>query len=695
MDVYIENIKARFGSFRYAEVKTPFNPQTVDQHLIEMIPGLKGTRGRRKSIAKSSDLTLKIVKTADNHLSVVKKDQMTKESPQIKRTIDITGDGVVSRTPTPPAPISSRRKTEVRGGRPKTAARYSDGNTKFDETKSYQMLRRKSMAVEKAEPKKVGAVIFKRKSIHSNFEAKPVDEPVEPEKPAEPKESHKVKTNSATKKRKPSVEEQKQVPEKRAKADAKTDTKPIDATPRQMSEEKIVCEENILSSVGLMKRTSPLKTTGEVSTKQKLNAKKSTAKKVSDKNGAEKMETNMEKQIVLVPFLEIKEENSESLVTSNISDQNVSSTQTSMNTTDANLKENISLISDELSSSIKTEIDSDDGSLMIIDDDFAEKAKESSTPNRSNGRGSISVRDINKMTDKETAQKHSIPSEPLTRARKSFPKSATNTTTSVLKPRTTNALNRSTNSMVCIPLDGLPPLDLITSSSPPPLSVVTSNVSLLARNQPSTSNVAVLSSEPPPLSLSSIQVTPSQNTDMPTISNGMITEQMASAITDSMLREPPRLTSRPKAPLRSDGDGMFPSESGSVCRTLMENAHKMTDFFRSVIEDTLSDLAATTNPEAKIRLMEIELEKQKNAHAKEIADLKANTDRLLAEMKKSMEKERARVINETRKQCEMERIRSIEEAKKKQWCAFCGKEAQFFCCWNTSYCNHLCQRKHW
>ena len=28
-------------------------------------------------------------------------------------------------------------------------------------------------------------------------------------------------------------------------------------------------------------------------------------------------------------------------------------------------------------------------------------------------------------------------------------------------------------------------------------------------------------------------------------------------------------------------------------------------------------------------------------------------------------------------------------------CAACGREAQYFCCWNTSYCDLQCQRSHW
>lgn len=175
----------------------------------------------------------------------------------------------------------------------------------------------------------------------------------------------------------------------------------------------------------------------------------------------------------------------------------------------------------------------------------------------------------------------------------------------------------------------------------------------------------------------------------------MLTEGLASAVTDMIVQGPPKLVARPQAPLRSDGSGICPIEGGSVNKKLADNAYKIADFFRSVIEDTLSDLANTTCPEAKVRLLEIEVEKLQSQHAKEMADLKSNTDRILAEMKKSMEKERQRAINEVRKQCEIERIRAVDETKKKQWCTSCGKEAQFYCCWNTSYCDYACQRKHW
>lgn len=70
-------------------------------------------------------------------------------------------------------------------------------------------------------------------------------------------------------------------------------------------------------------------------------------------------------------------------------------------------------------------------------------------------------------------------------------------------------------------------------------------------------------------------------------------------------------------------------------------------------------------------------------------------DQTLREMRASLEVERLRAIEEIRKEAEEERVKCVEEIKSKQWCAFCGREALYYCCWNTSYCNHECQQMHW
>lgn len=67
----------------------------------------------------------------------------------------------------------------------------------------------------------------------------------------------------------------------------------------------------------------------------------------------------------------------------------------------------------------------------------------------------------------------------------------------------------------------------------------------------------------------------------------------------------------------------------------------------------------------------------------------------MAEMRQSLEQERDRLIGEVKKQLELEKQQAVDETKKKQWCANCKKEAIFYCCWNTSYCDYPCQQAHW
>lgn len=40
---------------------------------------------------------------------------------------------------------------------------------------------------------------------------------------------------------------------------------------------------------------------------------------------------------------------------------------------------------------------------------------------------------------------------------------------------------------------------------------------------------------------------------------------------------------------------------------------------------------------------------------------------------------------------EQEKERAVKEAKSKQWCSNCQKIANYYCCWNTAYCDFECQ----
>ena len=78
-------------------------------------------------------------------------------------------------------------------------------------------------------------------------------------------------------------------------------------------------------------------------------------------------------------------------------------------------------------------------------------------------------------------------------------------------------------------------------------------------------------------------------------------------------------------------------------------------------------------------------------HQQELAEVKHNADLLMMELRQSLDAEKQKVIADFKKSAEIEKARAVAETKKKQWCAHCGKEAIFYCCWNTSYCDYPCQ----
>ncbi len=78
-------------------------------------------------------------------------------------------------------------------------------------------------------------------------------------------------------------------------------------------------------------------------------------------------------------------------------------------------------------------------------------------------------------------------------------------------------------------------------------------------------------------------------------------------------------------------------------------------------------------------------------HQQEIAEYKRIKDTAVMEVRQMMEADKQKCIADLKKQFEIERQKVVTETKKKQWCANCGKEAIFYCCWNTSYCDYPCQ----
>ncbi|XP_075819201.1 MYND-type zinc finger-containing chromatin reader ZMYND8 isoform X15 [Microtus pennsylvanicus] len=137
--------------------------------------------------------------------------------------------------------------------------------------------------------------------------------------------------------------------------------------------------------------------------------------------------------------------------------------------------------------------------------------------------------------------------------------------------------------------------------------------------------------------------------------------------------------------------------SADVAADIAKYTSKMMDAIKGTMTEIYNDLSKNTTGStiAEIRRLRIEIEKLQWLHQQELAEMKHNLELTMAEMRQSLEQERDRLIGEVKKQLELEKQQAVDETKKKQWCANCKKEAIFYCCWNTSYCDYPCQQAHW
>ncbi|XP_051279949.1 protein kinase C-binding protein 1 isoform X6 [Dicentrarchus labrax] len=169
-------------------------------------------------------------------------------------------------------------------------------------------------------------------------------------------------------------------------------------------------------------------------------------------------------------------------------------------------------------------------------------------------------------------------------------------------------------------------------------------------------------------------------------------------------KDPPQNTSSTAAQVSSgssssftSGDLQIPTVSADVAADIAKYTNKIMDTIKGTMTEIYNDLSKSTsgNTIAEIRRLRIEIEKLQWLHQQELSEMKHNLELTMAEMRQSLEQERERLVAEVKKQTESEKQQAVDETKKKQWCANCRKEAIFYCCWNTSYCDYPCQQAHW
>lgn len=155
---------------------------------------------------------------------------------------------------------------------------------------------------------------------------------------------------------------------------------------------------------------------------------------------------------------------------------------------------------------------------------------------------------------------------------------------------------------------------------------------------------------------------------------------------------------------QSIGYQLIPPEAGPLSARLYHGAEELAKRMAQLMEEAYKEAAHNSqNSEdnsfdkhhATVHFLRLQIERMRWQHQQQLAELKHNTDRMLREMRASLEAERLRAVEETRREVEQEKIRCIEETKRKQWCVMCHHEALFYCCWNTAYCGYICQQSHW
>ncbi|XP_016837561.1 protein kinase C-binding protein 1 isoform X2 [Nasonia vitripennis] len=177
-----------------------------------------------------------------------------------------------------------------------------------------------------------------------------------------------------------------------------------------------------------------------------------------------------------------------------------------------------------------------------------------------------------------------------------------------------------------------------------------------------------------------------------------LTKAAASA-NDAMVYIPPQSND-----LRSSAYELPPPEAGPATAQIHNTSRDLANRVAQLIAETIKEAAennavgggsVVNHHEATIHYLKLRMERLKWEHKQEMAELKHNNELVLRELKASMEVEKFRAVQDVRREAEADKLHSIEETKRKQWCVVCGREAMFYCCWNTAYCDYPCQQKHW
>ncbi|XP_060064439.1 MYND-type zinc finger-containing chromatin reader ZMYND8-like isoform X2 [Ylistrum balloti] len=144
--------------------------------------------------------------------------------------------------------------------------------------------------------------------------------------------------------------------------------------------------------------------------------------------------------------------------------------------------------------------------------------------------------------------------------------------------------------------------------------------------------------------------------------------------------------------LSSNPDSDVPAHSEIISKFTKKLMGSIQGTFEMMCSEFISQ---ELQPKNVTKDLQAEIQKMRWEQHQQILELKHNFQLTMAEMKTCWEAEKQRIVSEINSMNSKDKEKAINETKKKQWCASCGKEAIFYCCWNTSYCDYPCQQAHW
>ncbi|XP_065214981.1 MYND-type zinc finger-containing chromatin reader ZMYND8-like isoform X2 [Planococcus citri] len=116
---------------------------------------------------------------------------------------------------------------------------------------------------------------------------------------------------------------------------------------------------------------------------------------------------------------------------------------------------------------------------------------------------------------------------------------------------------------------------------------------------------------------------------------------------------------------------------------------------RRAMEDALDKVSGKGDLRAKVILLQKEIESMKKSHDMIVDEIKRDYEVQIAELRAASLAQKKYDLAHERLKFEKEKEQAVKEAKSKQWCSNCQKSANYYCCWNTAYCDFECQKEHW